>query len=84
MYTKWRVRQWAQRCLCRQALIYPQTLRMRLETACMERVWNRYPRTGYVAVRAWLASEAALWSWQNTRDRLTVLEVLSDPLVDSV
>lgn len=47
------------------------------------RLWDTFPRSGYVAVRLWLASHAFQAHWHVSADRLLVASALEEALADA-
>lgn len=50
---------------------------MRQTIFVLDTIWHRHPVVGFLAVRIYLAVAAAVWSWDNSRDRLLVARALS-------
>ena len=53
---------------------------MRQTLYALDRIWHVHPHVGFFAVRVYLAVAAAVWSWDNSRDRLLVARALSLPM----
>ena len=50
---------------------------MRQTIFVLATISHRHPVVGFFAVRIYLAVAAAVWSWDNSRDRLLVARALS-------